>query len=149
MGVELFSALRAAVLLLLSAVACTQPLTPSWSTTPTPTPTRTPPSSPPTDILELGKQVFLTRTSPTCASCHMISGLSGNTGGLGPELTRIGIVAVTRRPPLTAEQYLRESIESPQAFILPGFVVVMPSGLKAQMSDREFEALVAYLLGLK
>ncbi len=62
--------------------------------------------------------------------------------GVGPDLSRIAIVATTRKPPLTAEQYIRESIESPAAFTVPVFGPdVMPNGLRGQMSEEEFEAL--------
>ena len=113
---------------------------------PTPTPT---PTAPATPSVPQGAQVFLEVTGPTCASCHTIEGLPGADGVVGPELTHIGTVAGTRVPGLSAEEYIRQSIQQPGAFVVEGFPDVMPPGLRDQMSDEQFEALVQYLLSLR
>jgi len=117
----------------------------------TPTPTPTPPGPGPTETVEPtpggldGSQVFL---SKGCSGCHTIDGLAGATGVVGPKLNDIGNIAEGRVPGLSAEEYIRESIEVPGAFVVSGFPPVMPS-LRGAMSDEEFDALVAYLLTLK
>lgn len=77
-----------------------------------------------------------------CPTCHTIQGVS--TGTIGPELTRVGTVAATRKPGVAAEAYLRESIENPNAFAPAGFSTgLMPQGLA---TGQNLDDLVAYLL---
>ena len=82
-----------------------------------------------------------------CGACHTITGLPGAVGTLGPNLDNVATQAETRVPSLTGEQYIRQSIEEPQAFVVPGFATLMPS-LRNTMIDQEFEDLVAFLLTL-
>lgn len=76
-----------------------------------------------------------------CPTCHTIQGIS--TATIGPDLTRIGSVGATRKPNMSAEAYIRESIEQPQAFTAPGATVPMPSGLA---QGQALDDLVAYLV---
>lgn len=92
-----------------------------------------------------GQQVFL---SKGCSGCHKIEGLEGAVGLVGPNLTGISNKAGNRTPGMTAEEYIRQSIESPNAYIVEGFQNVMPP-LRASMTDGEFESLVDYLLTLR
>lgn len=104
----------------------------------------------------------------TCAACHAIEGTS-SSGVTCPDLSDIGSVAEDRiadpgytGSATTAEEYIRESILEPNAYIVPsadgrvheaGGVSIMPattakdSGLEA--NPAELERLVAYLLTLK
>jgi cytochrome c oxidase subunit 4 len=90
-----------------------------------------------------GEAVFATG-SGGCAACHKIEGLTA--GALGPELTHIGTVAGTRKPGLSAEAYIRESIVNPTGFVVEGFTPIMPPNIRSQLSDAEFEGLVQFLL---
>ena len=54
-----------------------------------------------------------------CAGCHAIEGIS--VGAVGPNLTAIGEIAETRVEGYTAEEYIRESIVNPSAYIVEGF----------------------------
>lgn len=120
--------------------------------TPTPvaTPTPSPPGPSPTATVEPtpgqidGSQVFI---SKGCGGCHSIEGLAGAVGLVGPELTHIGTEAAGRDPNLSADEYIRESIEDPTVFVVEGFTPVMPQ-LVGTMTNEEFEALVDYLLSL-
>ena len=78
-----------------------------------------------------------------CPACHTITGISA--GAVGPELTRAGSVAATRKPGMAAEAYLRESIQNPQAFVPPGFPSpsAMPAGLA---SGKDLDDLVSFLM---
>ncbi len=100
----------------------------------------------PADQLALGKAVFTGKG--TCFACHTIQGVSAGT--VGPDLTDIGAEGHTPKPGMSAEAYIRESIEDPNAFVSHGFPPgMMPQGLKNNMTGPEFEALVAFLLAQK
>ena len=68
---------------------------------------------------------------------------------LGPSLDHIGSVAPTRRTGLSAEEYIRQSILDPGAYVVPGYQDSMPRDLGRDLSPTDLEALVAYLLSLK
>jgi cytochrome c oxidase subunit II len=93
---------------------------------------------------ELGRQLVVEKG---CGACHAIAGVQGMNGAIGPPLTNIGTVGATRKPGTSAEDYIRESIQQPNAFTAPGF----PPGLMpvVPMSDQELAAVVAYLASLK
>ena len=81
----------------------------------------------------------------TCGICHTVAD-AGTTGTIGPELSHIGTIAATRTD-LSAEDYIRQSIEDPGAFIAPDYTPLMTAGLKDVLGD-DYEAVVAYLLTL-
>jgi len=83
-----------------------------------------------------------------CAACHSVSGITGATGVLGPNLDGIGTRAATRASGQTAEEYIRASIETPASFVVADFDPIMPE-LRSTLTDSEFEQLVAFLLTLK
>jgi len=96
-----------------------------------------------TDPIERGKQIYRQKG---CASCHRI----GDAGGtIGPPLTHIGTVAATRKPGISAEDYIRESILDPGAYVVPGYPDTMSRGLYRGLSQEDFDDLVAFLLSLK
>ena len=82
----------------------------------------------------------------TCGICHTVAD-AGTTGTIGPELSHIGTVASTRTG-LSAEEYIRQSIEDPGAFIAPEYTPLMTAGLKDVLGG-DFEDVVAYLLTLE
>ena len=85
----------------------------------------------------------------TCGICHTVAD-AGTTGTIGPELSAIGTIAATERAAatgLSAEAYIRESIEDPAAYLSPGYTPLMTAGLKDVLGD-DYEAVVAYLLTL-
>lgn len=90
--------------------------------------------------VERGKALFV---SNGCAACHTLSAVPGATGNVGPSLDGVGARAASRRPGVSAEAYLRESIQSPNAFVVPGFQPLMP---QLPLADDELAALVALLL---
>ncbi len=60
-------------------------------------------------------------------------------------MTHIATVAATRKAPLSAEEYIRESIEEPGVFIVEGFEPLMPQ-LADAIAQGELEDLVEFLL---
>lgn len=90
----------------------------------------------------------------TCNACHVIPGVAGAVGIVGPDLSNIGTVAAERKPGVSAEDYLRESIMDPNAFIAPecpfGACVpgAMPATLATTLTTEEIDAVIQYLLTL-
>ncbi len=80
-----------------------------------------------------------------CIGCHVVAGVGGQTG---PNLSQIGAIAGTRVPGKSAEEYIRESIVQPSAYVVPGYPPVMPS-FQGVLSDQEINQVVEYLLTLQ
>jgi len=85
-----------------------------------------------------------------CGNCHVIPGIEGADGTIGPDLSQLGKVAGSRRENHTAEQYIRVSILDPDAFIAPGDYEagVMLGGFEDVLTQSELDALVDYLASL-
>jgi mono/diheme cytochrome c family protein len=88
-----------------------------------------------------GDQIF---TAAGCAGCHTFSP-AGSSGTIGPNLNQLKTQAGKLVPGKTAEQYIRESIEDPSAYIVKGFPNAMPP-FKGRLTDQQIKALVDYLL---
>jgi cytochrome c5 len=97
--------------------------------------------SPAADPLPNGVQVFHTYG---CGACHAVSGIAGAQGRIGPALDGLAQRASTRIPGQSAEAYIRQSIEAPNAYVVKGYLKLMPP-LRNQMQDGEFTALVDWL----
>ena len=94
-------------------------------------------------------------TETGCNSCHVTPGLPDFGGGmLGPDQTFMGDVAATRREGYTAEEYIRESIVDPGAFVveecpLGQCLELMPQNYGDLFAEEELDAVVAYLVSLR
>ena len=97
-------------------------------------------------MVRLPLRAFPAAFITTCGICHTVAD-AGTTGTIGPELSHIGTVAATRTG-LSAEEYIRQSIEEPGAFIAPEYTPLMTAGLKDVLGG-DFEDVVAYLLTLE
>ncbi len=81
-----------------------------------------------------------------CYGCHTLADAQAS-GSVGPVLDGIGQTAATRVEGLQAQEYLRQSILEPGAFVVPGYADgLMPSNLGERMTPEEIDTLVAYLL---
>jgi cytochrome c oxidase subunit II len=89
---------------------------------------------------EGGKAVF---EEQGCGSCHTLAD-AGSTGNIGPDLDNLRQAAARAgRPP---EEFVRESIVNPDAYIAPGFPEgVMPKTFR-DLPERQLDALVQYLV---
>jgi mono/diheme cytochrome c family protein len=113
---------------------------------------------------EAGKQVYLAQG---CTACHAIRGV-GAQGAIGPNMNRIGAVAAERiasddykskiqgQPPATTpEEYIRQSILYPNAYIVPQCpqgpcqANLMPRNYAQVIPPQDLDNLVAYLASLK
>jgi cytochrome c oxidase subunit 2 len=90
-----------------------------------------------------------------CVTCHTLTA-AGATGLIGPDLNGIGTNAGTRVPGLSAEDYIRQSILSPNAFIAPKCPSgpcpspsLMPLDFAERMPKSHLDALVNILLQQK
>jgi len=89
---------------------------------------------------DAGKAAF---ASNGCASCHTLKA-AGATGTAGPDLDKLPAYAKQAGKPL--EDFVRESIVDPNAYVQPGFPKnLMPSF--ATLPKTQVDALVAYLAG--
>ena len=89
-----------------------------------------------------------------CNACHITPGLPEAASNLGPDQTNMGVVAGRRIEGYTAEEYIRESILMPSAFIVPECptgpcLPIMPENLGTLLTEEELDAVVAYLLTLR
>jgi mono/diheme cytochrome c family protein len=88
-----------------------------------------------------GEQIF---TAAGCAGCHEFAP-AGSTGNIGPSLDEMKTQAGKIEPGKSAEQYIRESLEDPGAFVVEGFPNAMPS-FKGRLTDEQIQALIDYVL---
>ncbi len=87
-----------------------------------------------------------------CLLCHRVSE-RGNTRG--PDLHGVGARAASRKPGMSTEAYLTESLVNPGAYVVeefaaPGGLTIMPVANRppADLSPTELKALVAYMQSL-
>jgi cytochrome c551/c552 len=90
---------------------------------------------------ETGEQIF---TAAGCAGCHEFAP-AGSTGTIGPSLDDLANVAGQRESGKSAQDYVRESLTAPDAFLVQGFGNVMPS-FEGRLTDQQINALTEYLL---
>lgn len=110
------------------------------------------------DPRALGQNLFATAV-PTCKACHSTT---PGADGAGPSLG--GLVTRTEKllqsddyqgEATDVESYLRESIVSPSAHLVPGDMYsadgtsFMPTGYADSLSDEQIDQLVAFLASLK
>jgi len=102
-------------------------------------------STPPSELAAIGEELL--RTKGGCLICHKVTE-SGNERG--PDLRQAADKAATRKPGLSAEAYLVESLVEPDVFLVPGYPKMMPSAMKppANLSMAEVKSVVAYLQSL-
>lgn len=94
--------------------------------------------------VERGKKLF---SKNGCASCHSLDGSSG----VGPSMKGIYGEEVTLESGKTLErdeEYLRESIQNPNAKIVQGYQAVMPN-VSSGMSDADIQSLVEYIKSIE
>ena len=101
-------------------------------------------------LLQDGLQVY---TQYYCGICHRLDA-AGTKGAFGPSHNAMHVIAGARiQDPnyrgtaTTAEEYLRESILEPEAYLVPGYVAT-PHRMPAytHLSDPELDALVFLLM---
>jgi cytochrome c oxidase subunit II len=92
-----------------------------------------------------GRALF---TEKGCNACHTLAD-AGSTATVGPELDDLAAQAARlgKREGQSPAEYVRTSIEDPNAFVVPGFQEgLMPQDYEQQLSPAEIDTLVEYLL---
>ncbi len=109
-----------------------------------------------------GEQLFAQKvkmasgTNAPCTACHSLAPGEVKTG---PSLAGVASRAGTREPGKTAEQYIRESIQQPNIYIVSDDPAhnykgtngksLMPEGLANLMSPQDLADMIAYMQTLK
>lgn len=93
-------------------------------------------------VLAAGRQVF----QRNCATCHSTE---AETVIVGPSLGGIASTAGGRVEGLDAQQYIEQSILTPDAYVVEGFTDLMPRDFGRKLSGEELDAVVTYLLTLE
>ncbi len=86
---------------------------------------------------------------PGCSYCHSIDGTEqiDNVTVLAPSWLGMSEREDERVPGQSAEEYLRESILSPEAFIVEGYEDIMHS-YRYELDADDLDSLIAFLLTL-
>ncbi len=88
-----------------------------------------------------------------CVACHKIGDL-GQAGRVGPDLSYIGLIAGGRVAGMSAENYIRQSIVDPNAYLAPlcpngaCLANVMPRDYATRLTDEQISMVVSYLMAL-
>jgi sulfur-oxidizing protein SoxX len=87
-----------------------------------------------------------TKSAEGCVSCHKYDDKEGKAEK-APYTKGTGTRAATRVPGMSAEDYIRESITKPDAYIVEGFNKGdMYAKWATELSPQEINDLIAYLL---
>lgn len=96
-----------------------------------------------------GEALFAERVlegRPGCITCHS---LEPGSVLVGPSLSGLGARAGSTVAGVSAEDYLRESIVDPDAYVVDGYSAgKMPSYWSDVLTDAQIGALVSYLVAL-
>lgn len=92
------------------------------------------------ELAAVGEQVF-NSAGAGCLACHGL----GKVGLRAPDLAGIGGAAGERVAGSSAEEYLRESLVDPCAFVLSGYDCIMPQTLEQTLGIAKITALIAFL----
>jgi cytochrome c oxidase subunit 2 len=89
-----------------------------------------------------GKQLF---AANGCGGCHTLAA-AGSSGKVGPSLDTVVKDAARYAKGRPAAAYVRESIVSPNAFVVPGYPKgTMPATFGKQLTPQQINALVQFL----
>lgn len=97
-----------------------------------------------------GESLYYETSLGVNAGCRICHSLQPNVKLVGPSFAGIATRAETRVTGLSAEEYLRQSILDPNAYIVEGFPAgQMVNNLGEILTDAQVDDLVAFLLTLK
>lgn len=86
-------------------------------------------------------------SAPGCITCHS---LEPDVVIVGPSQAGLATRAETRVPGQSAEEYIRESIMTPDAYVVEGFTAgVMYQNYATDLTQEQIDDIVAYTLSLR
>lgn len=91
-------------------------------------------------------EYWFKRPPAICATCHA---LIPDVVIIGPSLAGVASRAASRVSGQTAEQYLRESILDPSAYVVEGFEDVMMKNFGQQLTAEQINDIIAFLMTLE
>jgi mono/diheme cytochrome c family protein len=98
----------------------------------------------PEELAEAGRQIVI-GDKGGCLTCHGL----GEAGPRAPDLEGVGSRASTRVSGQTTEDYLRNSLLNPCAYLVEGYDCLMAGmGLDRRLSPAEQKAVIAFLQSL-
>ena len=95
---------------------------------------------PPAGGSDPGRRLF---TESGCGSCHALYD-AGTSANVGPSLNTLGPSARSLNPS-NPDDYVRESIENPEAYVVKGYPSGVMPAYKGKLSRAEIDTLVTYL----
>lgn len=100
--------------------------------------------------VEAGEKLFKQATIGDQAGCSTCHSLEPGVILVGPSLAGLASQAGSRVPGMSAQEYIRQSILEPNAYIVEGFAKnVMPSTWGNELSEEQINDLIAYLMTLE
>jgi nitric oxide reductase subunit C len=97
-----------------------------------------------------GKELFAQSIIGSQAGCSTCHSLDAGVVIVGPSMAGIGTRAASTVSGLSADDYLRQSILEPNAYLVEGFAAgTMPQVWGDELSDEQLNNLIAYLNTLK
>ncbi len=99
-----------------------------------------------------GERLFKQATIGSLSGCSVCHSLEHGKTIVGPSLAEVATHADehAQAMSLSVEEYLRQSILDPNAFVVEGFAPGnMPAGFGDALSEKQLNDLVAFLLTLK
>jgi hypothetical protein len=96
---------------------------------------------------DAGESLYFETTLGVNTGCRVCHSLDPGVVIVGPSFDGVATAATTRVPGLTADEYLRESIVDPDAFVVHGFDPgVMLQNFNETLTAEQVDNLVAFLL---
>lgn len=103
-----------------------------------------------TDDAAAGEELFSQTVIGSQAGCKTCHSLDEGVVIVGPSLAGIGTIAGSRVAGMSAEEYLKESILKPDAYLVEGFPAgTMPQVWEDELTSEQVDQLVAYMLTLE
>jgi nitric oxide reductase subunit C len=123
------------------------------------TATGTEPATAASDAPVAQGQALFNQTPPGCNACHSTApgvNLAGpSLAGIATQAEKVIASPDYHGEAKTAEEFIKESIEKPSAYLVPGPMYsangrsFMPDNYKEQLTDEEIDQIVAYLMTLR
>ena len=97
----------------------------------------------PDAFIEAGEAIFSGKGK--CLTCHTLDPSAPKSRC--PDMTDVGTRAATRKPGMTAKEYIIESVYEPHKFLVTGYGNIMPPVWKPpiSLSNLEIETVIAFL----